>query len=134
MHSIQLTASGPSPPGVPAPAPPGGAPATPQRRLLDQLREQLRYLHYSLRTEEAYVHWVRAFVRWSGMRRPRQMGAAEVQAFLAWLAIERRVSVSTHRQALAALLFLYQKVFGLQLPWMQQIDRPQRKPRLPVVL
>ena len=108
--------------------------AGPQRRLLDQLREQLRYLHYSLRTEEAYVHWVRAYVRWSGMRHPRQMGAAEVQAFLAWLATERRVSVSTHRQALAALLFLYQKVFGLQLPWMQELDRPQRKPRLPVVL
>jgi len=110
------------------------AAAVPQRRLLDQLREQLRYLHYSLRTEEAYVHWVRAFVRWSGMRHPRQMGAADVQAFLSWLATERRVSVSTHRQALAALLFLYQKVFGLQLPWMQQLDRPQRKPRLPVVL
>jgi site-specific recombinase XerD len=113
---------------------PPDAMAGPQRRLLDQLREQLRYLHYSLRTEEAYVHWVRAFVRWSGMRHPRQMGAAEVQAFLAWLATERRVSVSTHRQALAALLFLYQKVFGLQLPWMQELDRPQRKPRLPVVL
>jgi integron integrase len=114
-------------------APPAAA-AAPQRRLLDQLREQLRYLHYSLRTEEAYVHWVRAFVRWSGLRHPRQMGAAEVQAFLAWLATERRVSVSTHRQALAALLFLYQKVFGMQLPWMQELDRPQRKPRLPVVL
>ena len=104
------------------------------RRLIDQVREQLRYLHYSLRTEEAYVHWVRAFVRWSGLRHPRQMGAAEVQAFLAWLATERQVSVSTHRQALAALLFLYQKVFGLQLPWMQALERPQRKARLPTVL
>ncbi len=133
MHSIAPLTSGTLAPGVPALAPPVAA-AAPQRRLLDQLREQLRYLHYSLRTEEAYVHWVRAFVRWSGMRHPRQMGAAEVQAFLAWLATERRVSVSTHRQALAALLFLYQKVFGLQLPWMQALDRPQRKPRLPVVL
>jgi len=61
------------------------------------------------------------------------MGAAEVQAFLAWLATERPVSVFTHRQALAALLFLYQKVFGLELPWMQALDRPQRKQRLPVV-
>ena len=122
-----------SPPDVAALPQPGAA-AAPQRRLLDQLREQLRYRYYSLRTEEAYVHWVRAFVRWSGLRHPRQMGVAEVQAFLAWLATERQVSVSTHRQALAALLFLYQKVFGLQLPWMQEIDRPQRKPRLPVVL
>ncbi len=134
MYSIApFTRSTPSP-GVPALAPPPHDAAAPPRRLLDQLREQLRYLHYSLRTEEAYVHWVRAFVRWSGLRHPRQMGAAEVQAFLAWLAAERRVSVSTHRQALAALLFLYQKVFGLQLPWMQELDRPQRKPRLPVVL
>jgi site-specific recombinase XerD len=80
------------------------------------------------------VHWVRVFVRWSGLRHPRQMGAAEVQAFLAWLATERHVSVSTHRQALAALLFLYQKVFDLQLPWMESLERPQRKARLPVVL
>src|SRR5574337_128396 len=119
-------------PAVPA-RQPGTAPAPP-RRLLDQVCEQLRYLHYSLRTEEAYVHWVRAFVRWSGLRHPRQMGATEVQAFLAWLATERQVSVSTHRQALAALLFLYQKVFGLQLPWMQALERPQRKAWLPVVL
>jgi hypothetical protein len=67
----------------------------PGRRLLDQLRERLRYLHYSLRTEEAYVHWVRAFVRFHGLRHPRAMGAAEVQAFPSWLAVERHVSVST---------------------------------------
>jgi integrase len=133
MYSIRSASTGVSASSAAALSQPGVA-AAPPRRLLDQLREQLRYLHYSLRTEEAYVHWVRAFVRWSGMRHPRQMGAAEVQAFLAWLATERQVSVSTHRQALAALLFLYQKVFGLQLPWMQALDRPQRKPRLPVVL
>ena len=133
MHSTALPASKASALDVPVLVPPHAA-APPKRLLLDQLREQLRYMHYSLRTEEAYVHWVRAFVRWSGMRHPRQMGAAEVRAFLAWLATERRVSVSTHRQALAALLFLYQKVFGLQLPWMQQLDRPQRKLRLPAVL
>lgn len=106
----------------------------PPGRLLEQLRERIRYLHYSIRTEEAYVHWVRAFVRFHGLRHPREMGAAEVQAFLSWLAVERHVSVSTHRQALAALLFLYQQVFGLRLPWMDAMERPQRKPRLPVVL
>lgn len=110
-----------------------GAPQ-PGLRLLDQVREQVRYLHYSIRTEEAYVHWVRAFVRHQGMRHPRQMGADEVRAFLTWLSVERHVSVSTHRQALAALLFLYQRVFGLQLPWLNDLERPQRKPRLPVVL
>ncbi|MBL8350527.1 MAG: integron integrase [Burkholderiaceae bacterium] len=103
-------------------------------RLLDQVRERLRYLHYSIKTEEAYVHWVRAFVRFHGMRHPRSMGADEVQSFLSWLSVERRVSASTHRQALAALLFLYQQVFGVRLPWMDEMQRPQRKPRLPVVL
>ena len=110
-----------------------GAPPAP-RRLLDQVRERIRYLHYSLRTEQAYVHWVRAFVRFHGLRHPRQMGQAEVEAFLSWLSAEREVSASTHRQALSALLFLYQQVFGQQLPWMDAIGRPVRKPRLPVVL
>ena len=93
-----------------------GGPGGPPRRLLDARRERLRYLHCSIRTEEAYVHWVRGFVRFHSLRHPRQMGADEVQAFLSWLAAERHVSASTHRQALAALLFLYQQVFGLRLP------------------
>ena len=111
------------------PLPPLQAP-----RLLDQVRERVRYLHYSIRTEQAYVHWVRAFVRFHRMRHPREMGQPEVEAFLSWLAAERQVAVSTHRQALSALLFLYQKVFGQDLPWMQSIGRPHRPPRLPVVL
>lgn len=116
------------------PLPPPPLAAAPPKRLLDAVRERLRYLHYSLRTEQAYVHWVRAFVRFHQCRHPRQMSAAEVEAFLSWLSNERRVSVSTHRQALSAVLFLYQQVLGLRLPWMDQIDRPQRKPRLPTVL
>lgn len=104
-------------------------------RLLDQVRERVRYLHYSLRTEQAYVFWVRAFVRFhGGTTHPRDMGAAQVEAFLTWLAAERRVAVSTHGQALSALLFLYQKVLGMDLPWMQAIGRPRRQPRLPTVL
>jgi integron integrase len=104
-------------------------------RLLDQVRERVRYLHYSLRTEQAYVHWVRAFVRFHGCERhPREMGAVEVESFLTWLAAERQVAVSTHQQALSALLFLYLKVLGMNVPWMQQIGRPQRRSRLPVVL
>ena len=83
-------------------APPacGSACTAPGRRLLDQVRERMRYLHYSIRTEQAYVHWVRAFIRFHGLRHPREMGAAEVEAFLSWLATERQVAVSTHRQAL----------------------------------
>jgi integron integrase len=103
-------------------------------RLLDQLRERIRALHYSLRTEEAYVYWCRAFIRFHRLRHPAEMGGPEVEAFLTWLASERGVSVSTHRQALSALLFLYGKVLGVQLAWMDTIDRPQPRRRLPVVL
>ena len=103
-------------------------------RLLDQLREQIRYLHYSLRTEEAYVYWVKKFVRFHGLKHPRDMGQAEVEAFLTYLATQRKVSVSTHRQALSALLFLYQKVLGVALPWMDALARPVPKKRIPVVL
>lgn len=104
-------------------------------RLLDQLREHIRYRHYSLRTEEAYVHWVRAFVRFHGSERhPRDMGRSEIEGFLTWLAAERQVSPSTHKQALSALLFLYQHVLGQELPWMAELGRPKRQVRLPVVL
>lgn len=103
-------------------------------RLLDQLREQIRYLHYSLRTEEAYVYWVKKFVHFHGLKHPHDMGQAEVQAFLTCLATQRKVSVSTHRQALSALLFLYQKVLGTELPWMEDLARPVPQKRIPVVL
>jgi hypothetical protein len=110
-------------------------PALRSSRLLDQVRERIRYLHYSIRTEQAYVHWVRAFVRFHGARRhPAEMGGAEVEAFLSWLANERRVSVSTHKQALSALVFLYQKVLALDLPWLAEIGRPKVQVRLPEVL
>jgi uncharacterized protein YfbU (UPF0304 family) len=91
-------------------------------RLLDQVRERIRYLHYSLQTEKAYLHWVRFFVRWRGrhgtMRHPRDMGQPEVEAFLTMLANERQVSPATHRQALNAVLFLYRQVLGQELPWL----------------
>lgn len=101
---------------------------------MDQVRERIRYLHYSIRTEQAYVHWIRAFVRFHGLRHPVEMGAPEVEAFLSWLANERNVAVSTHKQALAALAFLYERVLGLDLPWLAEIGRPKSRVRLPVVL
>lgn len=112
------------------------APLPPLRsvKVLDQLRERIRYLHYSLRTKQAYVHWVRAFIRFHGVRHPATLGSSEVEAFLSWLANERKVSVSTHRQALAALLFFYGKVLCTDLPWLQEIGRPRPSRRLPVVL
>jgi len=102
--------------------------------LLDSLVQRIRYLHYSLRTEEAYVYWVRAFVRWSGMRHPRDLGAREVEGFLTMLANERRVSPATHRQALSALLFLYKEVLTVDLPWLAELGHPVPHKRIPVVL
>lgn len=121
-----------APPPKPA-APPDSVAARPPR-LLDQLRERIRCKHYSRRTEEAYVHWVRVFVRQQGMRHPRDMGAAEVEGFLCWLANERRVAPSTHNQALSALLFLYREVLDIDLPWMNEIGRPKKREHVPVVL
>ena len=95
-------------------------------RLLDEVRRQIRYHHYSIRTEDAYVQWVRAFVRYHGLRHPAELGRADVEAFLTWLANDQRVSPSTHNQALSALLFLYQKVLHLSLPWLSDIGRPSR--------
>ncbi len=114
------------------------APPLASKRLLDQVRERIRYLHYSLKTEKAYLYWVRFFVLWSarqgGMQHPRNMGQAEVEAFLTMLANERQVSPATHRQALNALMFLYRAVLCIELPWMNQIGRPPERKRIPVVL
>ncbi len=109
-------------------------PGRPAPRLLDQVRERLRYLHYSLRTEQAYLHWIRFFIHFHGRRHPRELGAPEVEAFLSMLAAQRRVSSATHNQALSALLFLYREVLGADLPWMQQVRRPAQARRLPSVL
>jgi integrase len=120
---------------VPRPAASGAANGA-QRpiRLLDQVRWQIRQLHYSGRTEDAYVYWCRAFIRFHGLRHPAEMGRPEVEAFLGWLASERRVATSTHRQALSALLFLYAKVLRIDLPRLGEIGRPRAQRRLPVVL
>jgi integron integrase len=113
---------------------PGTQPSFQSTRLLGQVREQARYRHYSLRTEKAYAYWVRFFVRWHGLKHPRDMGASHVQAFLTMLASERNVSSSTHSQALSALLFLYRDVLGVDLPWLQDLDRPRYARRIPSVL
>ena len=111
------------------PAPP---PASP--RLLDQVRDAIRYRHYSLRTERAYCQWILRFVRFHGRRHPRELGASEVTAFLSSLANRGNVAASTQNQALAALLFLYRQVLGIELPWMDDIARAKRPKRLPTVL
>src|ERR1700709_73511 len=111
--------------------PPRTHPGLQSTRLLDQVRERARYLHYSLRTEDAYVYWARFFIRWHGLKHPRDMGAPEVEAFLTMLASERHVSSSTHNQALSAILFLYREVMAIELPWMAQLNRPGYTRRIP---
>ena len=112
----------------------GASTAQAQPRLLDEVRRRLRLKHYSLRTEQAYVYWIRRYIRTNLPRHPRDLGGAEVERFLSTLATRDRVAPSTQNQALAALLFLYREVLSLELPWMEKVIRAKRAPRLPVVL
>ena len=91
-------------------------------------------MHYSLSTEKTYLYWVRWFIRFHGLRHPREMGRPEVEAFLTMLANERKAAPSTHRQALSAILFLYKEVLAQELPWLQDIGRPIPTKRIPSVL
>ena len=103
-------------------------------RLLDQIRARCRLRHYSIRTERAYVSWARRFILANGRRHPRDMGVAEVEAFLSTLATRDDVAASTQNQALSALLFLYREVLGIELPWMESVVRAKRPQKVPVVL
>lgn len=105
-----------------------------QPRLLEQVRRRIRYKHYSKRTEQAYVGWIRRFILANGKRHPRDMGGAEVEAFLSSLANELHVAAGTQNQALSALLFLYREVLQVDLPWLDGMVRAKRPQRLPVVL
>lgn len=103
-------------------------------RLLDRVREAIRVRHYSLRTERAYVEWVRRYVLFHGKRHPQELGRVEVEAFLSHLAVQKGVSASTQNQAKAALLFLYEKVLEQPLPWLEQVIQAKGIRRLPTVL
>ncbi|MDP9191378.1 MAG: integron integrase [Acidobacteriota bacterium] len=103
-------------------------------RLLDRVREAIRTRHYSRRTEEAYVGWIRRFILHHNKKHPAAMGADEVNAFLSHLAVAGNVSASTQAQALSALVFLYRHVLDDPLPWLDEIVRATRPARLPVVL
>lgn len=105
-----------------------------KRRLVDALRERIRVKHYSHRTEQAYLGWIRRFITYHKGRHPREMSGPEVQAFLNHLAMERRVAASTQNQALSAVLFLYREVLEIELPWLDELVRAKRPDRLPVVL
>lgn len=108
---------------------------SPQKpKLLDRVHAELRKRHYSGRTEEAYVGWIRQYIRFHGIRHPREMGKEEVERFLSHLAVNRDVAAATQNQALAALLFLYRDVLGTSLDWMDDIVRAKRPARVPVIL
>ena len=116
------------PPAAPGALPPG------QPRLLDRVRDAIRARHYSLRTEEAYVGWIKRFIFFHGKRHPAGMGEPEINAFVTSLAVEGPVSASTQTQALSALLFLYRHVLGKPLPDLDTIIRAKKPGRLPTVL
>ena len=105
-----------------------------QPRLLDRVREEMRLRHYSLRTEKTYSEWIKRYILFHDKRHPSGMGEAEITAFLTWLATDRKVAASTQNQALAALLFLYKNVLGVELDWLDGIVRARRPVRVPVVL
>lgn len=103
-------------------------------KLLDDVRDKIRLKHYSIRTEQAYVDWIRRFILFHGKRHPKEMGATEVEAFLTHLAVRGKVAASTQNQARSALLFLYKEILGQQLPWLDDMEQAKRPQRLPVVL
>lgn len=105
-----------------------------QPKLLDQLRHCIRNRHYSLSTERTYVYWARWYIRFHGLRHPKDMGADEIRAFLSYLNNERNIAGATFSQALCALLFLYKEVLSIELPWIEGISRPKRAPKKPCVL
>lgn len=103
-------------------------------KLLDQVRDLIRLKHYSIRTEQAYLGWVKRFILFHGKRHPKEMGAEEVTQFLTHLAVQGNVAASTQNQALNAVLFLYREVLKVDLPWLDGLQRAKKPARLPVVL
>ncbi len=103
-------------------------------KLIDLVRERLRVKHYSIRTEQVYVDWIRRYIFFHDKRHPKDMEAADVEAFLTHLAVAGKVSASTQNQAKSALLFLYREVLDIQLAWLDNITQAKAPKRLPVVL
>lgn len=103
-------------------------------RLLDQVRDKLRVKHYSIRTEQTYVDWIKRYIFFHDKRHPKDLDAADIEAFLTHLAVAGKVAASTQNQAKSALLFLYREVLEIQLPWLDNVTQARAPKRLPVVL
>lgn len=111
--------------------PPAPDPRKP--KLLERVREVIRFKHYSFRTEKTYLDWIKRFIVFHRKRHPETMGAEEVREFLSDLAIAKNVAASTQNQAFSALLFLYKEVLKKELPWIENVERAKRPAKLPVV-
>jgi integron integrase len=107
---------------------------TAKLRLLDQVRQTVRRKHYSIRTEEAYVDWIKRYIFFHHKRHPAEMGEQEIEQFLNHLAVQKQVAAATQNQALSALIFLYREVLGKEIRWMENLERAKLPQRLPVVL
>ncbi len=109
------------------------SPVANKPRLLERVRQSLRVQHYSLRTEESYLYWIRYYIRFHKKRHPETMSQKEIECFLTHLAVNKKVSPSTQNQALSAILYLYKKVLKIELPWLKNVVRAKRKKYIPVV-
>ena len=106
----------------------------PKRSLLDQVRDRLRTKHYSYRTEQSYVHWIKRYILFHGKRHPKNMGEKEIEGFLTHLAVRRKVAATTQNQAFNAILFLYREVLGIEFAGGIEAVRAKRPKRLPTVM
>ncbi len=104
----------------------------PAPKLLDKVRDVLRLKHYSPKTEESYLHWIRQYLRYHRLRHPRELGPPEVENFLTHLAVDEKVAASTQNQAVSALLFLYRQVLGIDLQIQPQLVRPRQSRNAPL--
>ncbi|MDH2915820.1 MAG: integron integrase [Gallionella sp.] len=103
-------------------------------KLLDQVRDKLRVKHYSIRTEQAYLGWIKRYIYFHDKTHPKDLGAQDIEAFLTHLAVAGKVSASTQNLAKSSLLFLYREVLDIQLPWLDNVTQAKAPKRLPVVL
>ena len=106
-----------------------------KRKLLDQVRDKIRFKHYSIKTEQSYIGWMKRYIIFHNKRHPQEMGKDEIEQFLTWLAVKQKVSPTTQNQAFSALLFLYREIFKIDMKdWNIQALRAKERKHIPVVL